>query len=60
MDTIEIMGAERCMFASNFPMDSLMTTYKRLWDAYDEITAQFSQSERDRLFWRNAERYYRI
>ena len=60
MDTIEIMGAERCMFASNFPVDSLMTTYKRLWDAYDEITAEFSQSERDGLFWRNAERFYRI
>ena len=60
LDTIEIMGAERCMFASNFPVDSLMTTYKRLWDAYDEITADFSQPERDGLFWRNAEQYYRI
>ena len=60
MDTIEIMGAERCMFASNFPVDSLMTTYKRLWDAYDEITSELSQSEREGLFWRNAERYYRI
>ncbi|NQW16383.1 MAG: amidohydrolase family protein [Chloroflexi bacterium] len=60
LDTIEILGADRCMFASNFPVDKLMTTYVQLWDAYDEITSDFSQAEREGLFWRNAEKYYRI
>ena len=45
---------------SNFPVDKLMTDYSRLWDAYDEIVKDFSDEERAGLFWKNAERYYRI
>lgn len=60
LDSIEILGIERCMFASNFPVDSLMAGYGQLWNAYDDITSDFSESEREMLFWRNAERYYRI
>jgi predicted TIM-barrel fold metal-dependent hydrolase len=37
-----------------------MTSYARLWDAYREITAGFSASERRQLFAATAERIYRI
>lgn len=60
LDTIEIVGADRCMFASNFPVDSLFSDYATLWSAYDEITSDFSSTERANLFHDNAERYYRI
>jgi predicted TIM-barrel fold metal-dependent hydrolase len=60
LDTIEIFGVDRCMFASNFPVDSLMASYRGLWNAYDAITADFSSDERDKLFYTNAEKYYRI
>jgi predicted TIM-barrel fold metal-dependent hydrolase len=60
LHSIEILGVDRCMFASNFPVDKLMTTYSRLWNAYDEIVSDFSEAERDMLFWGNAEKYYRI
>jgi predicted TIM-barrel fold metal-dependent hydrolase len=60
LDTIEIIGAGRCMFASNFPVDSLFSDYATLWNAYDEITKGFTASERAKLFHDNAERYYRI
>ena len=60
LDTIEIFGVEKCMFASNYPVDMLFSSYAAIWNAYDEITADFSESERDKLFKSNAERYYRI
>ncbi len=60
LGTIEIVGVNRCMFASNFPVDKLMTDYGRLWEAYDEIVKDFSDEDRAGLFWKNAERYYHI
>ena len=60
LGTIEVMGADRCMFASNFPVDKVMTDYNRLWEAYDEIVKYLSEEEREGLYWKNAERYYRI
>ena len=60
LDTIEIFGVNRCMFASNYPVDMLFSSYAAIWNAYDEITADFSDSDRQKLFETNAERYYRI
>ena len=60
LDTIEVFGVDKCMFASNYPVDMLFSSYAAIWNAYDEITADFSESERDKLFKSNAERYYRI
>ena len=58
--TIEYFGVDRCMFASNFPVESLMSTYAALWDAFSEITRDYSESERARLFHDNAVRIYRL
>ena len=60
LDTIDILGVDRCMFASNFPVDSLFSDYETVWNAYDEITRDFTDSERAKLFRTNAEKYYRI
>ena len=60
LDTIEVAGVDKCMFASNFPVDSLFSDYGTIWRAYDEITADFSDGERAALFYDNAEKYYRI
>ncbi|NKB57131.1 MAG: amidohydrolase family protein [Alphaproteobacteria bacterium] len=58
--TIDIFGVERCMFASNFPVDSLVATYTQIFSGFIEIVADFSQGEREKLFHDNAARYYRI
>ncbi|MGH6943975.1 MAG: amidohydrolase family protein, partial [Geminicoccaceae bacterium] len=50
LDAIEIFGADRCMFASNFPVDKLSCDYDALWQAFDRITAAFSEAERGALF----------
>lgn len=60
LETIEIFGASRCLFASNFPIDGLHSSYGALWHAYAEIVAGASAAERAALFVGNAERCYRI
>ena len=44
LDTIEIFGVDKCMFASNYPVDMLFSSYAAIWNAYDEITSDFSDS----------------
>jgi len=60
LQPIEWFGVERAMFASNFPVDRLMASYDRLWNAYRELVADFSQAERHQLFYGTAERVYRL
>ena len=56
---IERFGPERCMFASNFPVDGLHGTLDQLWAAYDEVTAGLGAAAREQLFAATAERVYR-
>lgn len=60
LQPIEWFGPERCMFGSNFPVDRLMASYRRLWDAYREITAGFAPAELALLFRDTARRIYRL
>jgi predicted TIM-barrel fold metal-dependent hydrolase len=60
LDTIEIFGTDRCIFASNFPVDKLHADYRAIWRAFDRITADFSEPERRALFHDNAARFYRL
>ncbi|MFM0516732.1 MULTISPECIES: amidohydrolase [Caballeronia] len=59
-ETIDTFGIARAMFASNFPVDRLFGTYTALWNAYAHIVGDASESEKQALFVRNAERIYRI
>ncbi len=56
---IESFGTDRCMFASNFPVDGMHGTFDDLYRAYDELTADLDDATRDQLFAGNAERVYR-
>lgn len=58
--TIDLFGAERCMFASNFPVDSLVASFDTIYSGFAEITSDLSSAERDALFFGNAMRIYRI
>jgi predicted TIM-barrel fold metal-dependent hydrolase len=60
LQTIDIFGTDRCMFASNFPVDKLYSSYADIFNAFSQITAGFSESEREGLFSRNASRFYRL
>ena len=58
--TIEIFGIERCMFASNFPVDKLFNSFDTYWNSFKEITKHYSENDKNLLFSSNAEKYYRI
>lgn len=57
---IDCFGPQRVMFGSNFPVDGLMRDYASLWRAYDEITQDCKDAERDAMFFGTASRLYRI
>ena len=58
--TIDMFGADRAMFASNFPVDGLCGSFAAIFGGFDEITRDFSQTERQALFRDNALRLYRM
>ena len=60
LETIDAFGAGRCMFASNFPVDKLYSSFEKLYDAFAEIVADFSEAEQRCLFGLNASRIYRL
>ncbi len=57
---IEVFGVERCMFASNFPVDGMHGTLDQLWSAYDQVTAGLGNADREHLFAGTATRIYRL
>lgn len=60
LDAIDAFGVDRCMFGTNWPVDSLYSTFEALVDAYASAVASFTEPERRALFAGNAERCYRI
>ena len=57
---IDLFGPERCMFASNFPVDSLCGSFDAIFSGFEAITSHMSEAERDALFRTNSIRIYRI
>jgi predicted TIM-barrel fold metal-dependent hydrolase len=57
---IDAFGPERCIFASNWPVDKLFSTYDVLIDAYTEIVAGFSPDEKTAMLSGNAKELYRL
>ncbi len=56
---IEAFGVDRCMFASNFPVDAMYGTFDELYSAFNGVTAGLDGESREKLFAGNAERVYR-
>jgi len=57
---IELFGANRCMFESNFPVDRASCSYTVLWNAFKRLTQDYSVSERTALFFGTANRVYKL
>lgn len=57
---IDLFGPQRCMFASNFPVDKASCGWNALWNAYKSIASRYSSSERARLLRDTAQQVYRI
>jgi L-fuconolactonase len=58
--SIQLFGARRCMFESNFPVDKAMFSYPVMWNAYKRIASGASAAEKSALFHDTAARFYRL
>ncbi len=56
---IGVFGVDRCLFASNFPVDSMYGTFDQLYTVFSSVTAGLDERSRSKLFAENAERIYR-
>ena len=57
---IELFGADRCMFESNFPVDKITSGYGVLWNAFKRLAANASGPEKTALFSGTARRVYKL
>jgi predicted TIM-barrel fold metal-dependent hydrolase len=60
LTTIDLFSVARCMFASNFPVDSLCGNFSQIFGGFQEIVADFPAADQDALFADNARRLYAI
>ncbi len=58
--SIELFGADRCMFESNFPVQKRWSSYAVTWNAFKRIAAGASAGEKAALFAGTAARIYKV
>jgi predicted TIM-barrel fold metal-dependent hydrolase len=59
-ETLDIFGAERAMFGSNFPIEKLWTNFPDLLAAHQAATAHLTEEDRQAIFAGTARRIYRL
>ena len=59
-DAIAIFGIDRCCFASNFPVDSLVGSFATIYAGFAAAVADLPAADRRKLFHDNAARLYRM
>lgn len=57
---IELFGADRCMFESDYPMSKMSTSYIVYWNAMKKIASKASSSEKAKLFSGTANTFYKL
>ena len=58
--TINCFGLNRCMFESNFPVDKRSVSYHVLWNAFKKMVKNFSEEDKNKLFFKNAKDVYGV
>jgi predicted TIM-barrel fold metal-dependent hydrolase len=58
-DAVSIFGAARSMFASNFPVDSLVATFDEIFNGFETIASELDARTRQQLFHDTAAEVYR-
>ena len=57
---LEVFGAERMMFGSDYPVCLLAATYDRVLDSFQEVLQYLSDADREKIFSQNAAEFYRL
>lgn len=58
--SIELFGADRCMFESNFPVQKRWCSYGVVWNAFKRLASGASDDEKTALFAGTASRIYKL
>ncbi len=58
-EIVAMFGAERAMFASNFPVDSLCASFDTIYSGFKEIAARYPKGDQERLFCGTARSVYK-
>jgi L-fuconolactonase len=58
--SVELFGATRCMFESNFPVQKRWCSYAVVWNAFKRLAASASADEKAALFAGTAARVYGV
>jgi predicted TIM-barrel fold metal-dependent hydrolase len=59
-DAIRIFGADRCCFASNYPVDRLVASFDAIFGGFKAAIAELPAEDQRKLFHDTAIRFYRI
>jgi len=59
-DVIALFGVERCMFASNYPVDRLCASLATIFSGFRAIVSNLPAADQRMLFHDNAVRIYRL
>lgn len=59
-DTVDIFGARRCLFGSNFPIEKLWTSYGELVRTFLKAASDLSAARQKAIFHDTAKRVYRL
>lgn len=57
---IEVFGPDRVMYGGDWPVSLLTTTYQTWLETLDAATKTLSATEREKLFYQNACRFYKL
>ena len=59
-ETVELFGADRCLFGSNFPIEKLWTSYADLVAAHRAAIASLPDADQEAILRGTATRVYRL
>ena len=57
---LELFGASRCIYGSNFPIEKIWTSYSDLINSYKRGLSDLSEEAQNRIFYLNAKNVYKI
>lgn len=57
---LELFGPDRMMFGSDYPVCLLAASYDIVLESFQELLRGLSDSDRDKIFSKNAARFYRL
>ena len=59
-ETVELFGADRCLYGSNYPIEKLWTSYSDLFVAFRKGASDLAESQQKAIFSGTAARVYRL